>query len=320
MVTSPGASALGENEDSVRLLVQPRDGLSPLVSAIRQAKKHIDVMIFRFDRGELQKELETAVKRGVRVRALIAHTNRGGEANLRKLEQQLLEVGATVARTGDEFVRYHGKFMVIDRSALWLLGFNFTALDLKSRSFGVVTKQKSIVQEALKVFEADSVRQPFEPTAGALVVSPENARTLLSKFIGEARQQLLIYDPKIGDQAMIKLLKNRVKEGLDVRVIGKVGKRAGDVPHEKYPGKRLHVRAIVRDGREAFVGSQSLRTLELDKRREVGCIFRDASAVAELIKTFEDDWALTDSGKKSKEKDKREADGADSQREARAEA
>jgi phosphatidylserine/phosphatidylglycerophosphate/cardiolipin synthase-like enzyme len=254
-----------------------------------------------------------------RWRALIANTNRGGEANLRKLETQLLEAGAIVARTGTEFVRYHGKLMVVDRSALWLFGFNFTALDIaKSRSFGIVTKQKTVVQEALKLFEADTARQPFEPTAGALLVSPDNARVLLSEFVGGAKQQLLIYDPKIGDQAMIKLLKGLVKDGVDVRVIGKVGKRANDLPHEKYPGKRLHVRAIVRDGREAFVGSQSMRKLELDKRREVGLIFRDAAAVAELIKTFECDWKLTDSGKKAK--DKTEAGEADNQRDTRAEA
>jgi hypothetical protein len=42
-----------------------------------------------------------------------------------------------------------------------------------------------------------------------------------------------------------------------------------------FPGKRLHVRAIVRDGRRAFVGSQSLRKVELDERREVGIIIRD---------------------------------------------
>jgi len=141
---------------------------------------------------------------------------------------------------------------------------------------------------------------------------------LLSEFIGGAKQQLLIYDPKIGDQAMIKLLNNRAKDGVDVRVIGKIGKRGNDLPHEKYPGKRLHVRAIIRDGREAFVGSQSLRKLELDKRREVGLIFRDAAAVGELTKTFECDWKLTDSGKKPK--DKTEAGEADDQRETRAEA
>jgi hypothetical protein len=39
--------------------------------------------------------------------------------------------------------------------------------------------------------------------------------------------------------------------------------------------RRLHVRAMVRDGRRAFIGSQSLRRLELDERREIGLIIRD---------------------------------------------
>ena len=43
------------------------------------AKKTIDIVIFRFDRPEVEKALEAAVDRGVAVRALIAHTNQGGE-------------------------------------------------------------------------------------------------------------------------------------------------------------------------------------------------------------------------------------------------
>jgi hypothetical protein len=39
-----------------------------------------------------------------------------------------------------------------------------------------------------------------------------------------------------------------------------------------------------------FVGSQSLRTAELDDRREVGLIVQDAKAVKTLIETFESDW------------------------------
>jgi phosphatidylserine/phosphatidylglycerophosphate/cardiolipin synthase-like enzyme len=283
----------------VKLIVQPRDGLSSFISAIRTAKKEIDLVIFRFDRPEVQKTLDAAVKRGVRVRTLIANTNRGGEKNLRKLEQKLLEVGATVARTGDEFVRYHGKMMVIDRTDLWLMGFNLTALDTgSSRSFGIVSRRKAEVADALKLFEADVTRQPYVPNGSQLVVSPENARVLLSDFIKRAKQQLLIYDPKVSDNAIVKLLKDRAKHGVDVRVIGKVGNNAHDLPHEKYPGKRLHVRAIVRDRRDAFVGSQSLRRLELDGRREAGIIVRSGHVVSELLATFEEDWAQTDSGKK----------------------
>jgi cardiolipin synthase A/B len=306
----------------MKLIVQPRDGLSSFIAAIRMAKKEIDLVIFRFDRPDVQKALDVAVKRGVRVRTLIANTNRGGEKNLRKLEQKLLEVGATVARTGDEFVRYHGKMMVVDRADLWLMGFNLTALDTTgSRSFGVVSRRKSEVADALKLFEADVTRQPYVPNGSQLVVSPENARVLLCDFIKRAKQQLLIYDPKVSDTAIVKLLKERAKHGVDVRVIGKVGNNAHDLPHEKYPGKRLHVRAIVRDRRDAFVGSQSLRRLELDSRREAGIIVRNAQVVGELLATFEEDWAATDSGKQeSKKAEKTERAEADESHDAPAQA
>jgi phosphatidylserine/phosphatidylglycerophosphate/cardiolipin synthase-like enzyme len=53
---------------------------------------------------------------------------------------------------------------------------------------------------------------------------------------------------------------------------------------------RLHVRAIVRDGTTAFVGSQSLRKLELDGRREVGVIVTDARIAKKIQSVFETDW------------------------------
>jgi len=292
----------------MKLIVQPRDGWSEFLSAIRQAKREIDLVIFRFDRPDVAKALETAVKRGVVVRTLVAHTNHGGEKYLRKLEQRLLETGAIVSRTGDEFIRYHGKLMVVDRSVLWLMCFNLTALDVqRSRSFAVVSRQRSDVLQALKLFEADATRQPFEPSPSQLVVSPENARPVLVDFVRRAKKQLLIYDLKVADPAVLKILKEQVKCGVDVRILGKVSKGGNDLPHEKYPGKRLHARVIVRDHHDAFLGSQSLRKLELDKRREVGIIVKDQAVVAELARTFDEDWALTDSGKreaKRREKEK----------------
>lgn len=301
----------------MKLIVQPRDGMTGLISAIRQAKKEVSIVIFRCDSVELQQALEQAVKRGVKVQTLIAHTNRGGEKSLRKLEQKMLDAGALVARTGDEFVRYHGKMMVIDRQTLFVLGFNFTALDTsRSRSFGIVTRNKAEVQEALKLFEADATKQPFEPNGHNLVVSPENAREILIRFIGQARKQLFIYDPKVSDNAVMKLLKERVKAGVDVRIIGKVAANGKELKSEKYPGKRLHVRAIIRDGREAFVGSQSLRKLELDKRREVGLIVKAPGVVAEMIRTFEEDWAQTPSGKEA-EKESDKGDRKENGRDAR---
>ena len=79
----------------MELIIQPKDGLMPLVSAIKKATKQIDITIFRFDLRELQRALESAVTRGVKVHALIAqHLGRRAEA-------------APQARAGDAQRRRH---------------------------------------------------------------------------------------------------------------------------------------------------------------------------------------------------------------------
>jgi cardiolipin synthase len=291
----------------VDLIVQPDDGLEPILKAIKRASTSIDLIIFRFDLKAVERALEAAVARGVPVRALIAHTNSGGEKRLRQLEQRMLDAGVTVSRTADDLVRYHGKMMIVDRTYLHVYGFNYTALDLKSRSFGLVCRDRRCVQESLRLFEADAAKREFEPTFDAFVVSPENAREQLATFIKRARKQLFIWDPKVNDPQMIRLLQQRAKAGVDVRLIGKLAKRGGDaIRVAKFAGKRMHVRAMVRDGDTAFVGSQSLRALELDARREVGLLTKDAKVVKKLLEIYEADWAKTQTGAKELKEQKAE--------------
>jgi phosphatidylserine/phosphatidylglycerophosphate/cardiolipin synthase-like enzyme len=274
----------------MNLIVQPEAGLAPVVRAIQRARRSVDIAIFRTNREEIEKALGAAVQRGVKVRVLVAHTNRGGEGRLRKLEQRLLEAGTTVTRTGDDFVRYHGKFMVAD-DTLHLFGFNFTAVDtIKSRSFGVSTKNAGAVREARALFDADSSRQPYVPKRAPLVVSPETARETLLAFVKGARRQLLVYDVNIQDPVFIKLLAQQAAAGIDVRVIGKC-KGCKSIDVRPLRSMRLHVRAIVRDGMRAFVGSQSLRRIELDKRREVGVLITNGAVARQIRQIFEADWA-----------------------------
>ena len=277
----------------MKLLIQPDDGIAALLSGIRSARKSIEIVIFRFDRAEIEAALKAAVGRGVSVSALIAYTNRGGEINLRKLEMRLLEVGVAVSRTADDLVRYHDKLMIIDRRLLYVLSFNFTHLDIDhSRGFGIVTRNARLVQEAVKLFEADTTRNPYTPTLDTFVVSPANARKLLAAFIRKAKKELLIYDPKIADTEMLRALGERTKAGVEIKVIGRVGKRNPGLEVRNLVKLRLHTRTIIRDRHQAFVGSQSLRQAELDSRREVGVIVREPKVVNGLIKTFEADWAM----------------------------
>ena len=276
----------------MKLLIQPGDGIDRLVKGIKKAKKSVEIVLFRFDRSEIEEALVEAVERGVFVHALIAFTNRGGEEHLRKLEMHFLAKGITVARTAGDLVRYHGKMMIVNRKELYILAFNFTHLDIDhSRSFGLITRNSKLVQEAGKLFDADTKRQVYNPGNGKFVVSPLNARKEIAALIKGAKKELLIYDPKVSDRTMLRLLTERQAAGVDIRIIGEV---SGDrFPVRDLVRMRLHTRVILRDRQQAFVGSQSLRQLELDARREIGVIFRDGKIIASLLRTFEEDWAAS---------------------------
>jgi phosphatidylserine/phosphatidylglycerophosphate/cardiolipin synthase-like enzyme len=275
----------------VKLVIEPDHGVDSLLAAISAARRSIEIVIFRLDRPDIEAALKAAVARGVAVCALIAYTNRGGELNLRKLEMRLLEGGVAVSRTASDLARYHDKLVIIDRRVLFVLSFNFTDADIEhSRAFGVVTRNARLVKEAVRLFEADTTRQPFTSELKSFVVSPVNSRKALGDFIEEAQSELLIYDPKIADPAMVRLLAERKRAGITIKVIGQVSKKNSGLETRTLTRVRLHTRIIVRDRRHAFLGSQSLRTTELDERREVGIISGDERVVAGLTRTFEADW------------------------------
>lgn len=275
----------------MKLIIEPTDSVAPLLSAIKSAKKSIEIAIFRFDRRDVEMALKTAADRGVKVNVLIAFSNRGGEEGLRKLELRCLTAGIIVARTANDLIRYHAKYILIDRRVLYMLSFNFTHLDIDhSRAFGIVTTHANWITEAEKLFRADCTRTEYVPATETFVVSPANSRKVLGTFLKRAKKELLIYDPKISDKEMLNILQEQAKAGVEIKVIGSVD---GHAPFsvQKLSGTRLHTRTIIRDRHQAFVGSQSLRTAELDARREVGLIIDDAKLVAKLVGIFETDWA-----------------------------
>ena len=279
----------------MKLIFQPRDGATPLLTAIKKAKKSIDIAIFRFDRTDIEAELKAAAARGVKVTALIAYVNRGGEKHLRALEMRFLEAGIIVARTADDLIRYHDKLIIFDRKTLFMLSFNFTHLDIDhSRGFGIITSNTKIVQEAIKLFEADCTRTSYTAGLETFVVSPVNSRKVLTSFL-KAREKA-IADLRSGNLrpgGCPHICRNGPKAGVEVRIIGKASKRLG-LKVAKLTKIRLHTRTILKDASQAFIGSQSLREAELDSRREVGLIIREKKIVKQLTECFESDWSSTD--------------------------
>jgi cardiolipin synthase len=197
-----------------------------------------------------------------------------------------------VTRTADDLLRYHYKFMIVDRQILYILAFNYTHPNIgKTHSFGLITKNPTLVREATRLFEADVRRQTYTPELGTFLVSPINARQELSRFLEGANEQLFIYDPEISDRRMIRLLRGRAKAGVEIRLIGRVKKSSSKLEPNGLNRARFHTRTIIRDRNAAFIGSQSLRETELDRRRELGVIVQDHHVVHTLLNVFESDWA-----------------------------
>jgi cardiolipin synthase len=275
----------------MQVIIQPRDGIEPFLEGIRRAEERVEVILYRLDRLEIEQELVAAAARGVRVHALVTYTNKEDLKDIRKLERRLIERGVKVTRTAEDLVRYHSKMMLIDRRTLYLLTFNFTFLDIHhSRSFGVITDKPSLIAEAVRLFEADVNGQSYKVEAEHFVISPVNSRRKLSEFILGAKRQLLIYDGKLTDSRMIRLLETQADSGIEIKVIGAMSRTAEGVEVRRMPLIRLHAQAIIRDGSEVFFGSQSLRKVELDQRREVGLITSHSDAVQSFKIIFEMDW------------------------------
>jgi phosphatidylserine/phosphatidylglycerophosphate/cardiolipin synthase-like enzyme len=149
------------------------------------------------------------------------------------------------------------------------------------------------VREAQRLIKADEDRsEKFRPGKTDLVISPENARTRLTEFIRKAKHHLLVYDSGLTDDTMIGELQKRAKAGVRIKILGHLEKKwRGKRLKARSLYRRLHVRAMMRDGRRAFIGSQSMRRLELDERREVGILVRDVAIVKRLERIFESDWS-----------------------------
>ncbi len=99
----------------------------------------------------------------------------------------------------------------------------------------------------------------------------------------------MIYDVDLSDKEMLRILEERRAAGVKLKIIGHVA-RGKQLNVRTLRRMRLHTRVIIRDCKQAFLGSQSLRKPELDARREIGIIVSSPKIVSSLITVFEDDW------------------------------
>src|SRR5262245_25672871 len=282
---------------NVSLIIQPGDSFFPIVGAIDSATKSIKMTIFRMNDPIVKDALRNAVARKVQVQILVAIDSKGWIKRNKKLTEELAKLGVEVKAQRadkDKIKRYHYKFMLVDHSLSMILTFNPTQKNMHyTRDFGVVIRDEEITDELRRLFDADWNKGKFKPGTTPLVISPYNSRERLIKLLKSAKQTIRILDAKVEDTEVLGVLFKQAAAGCDVKIISRDTQLSNLLPNlqiKKLARYKLHAKCIVVDGKRFFVGSQNLREVSLNFRRELGIIIEDRALAGRIERVFDEDW------------------------------
>jgi phosphatidylserine/phosphatidylglycerophosphate/cardiolipin synthase-like enzyme len=188
-------------------------------------------------------------------------------------------MGANVTRHGARATKHHAKYIVVDQGPLVVASFNLTRKCFSETcDFAVMTWDPEAVTDAWRLFDADLLRRRLPPAAARsrLVIGPDWAMTAVRNLLSEATQSIRIIDHKLDDPRVLRLLRQKVRHGVDVAHLG----------HRVVHGLAAHGKVTLVDGRVALVGSLALSATSLSLRREVGLLVHDRVAVGRLEAFF----------------------------------
>lgn len=265
-----------------QVVLAPEARRRAVIDLIDGARERLRISVFRCDDREVLQTLAAAVRRGVRVDALVTGRAKGSKVNLRLLRLLLEHIGVHVVRYRDRTTKYHGKYMVVDGHAALVGSINLTRKCFdKTSDFVVVSRDGRVVAALTALFDADCRLGPT-PSVGVLaprvVVGPDHARARILKILGAARRSIRIVDRKLGDEEVLQVLVDRARAGVDVRI----------VQQKRVAGLVSHGRLLIVDDRTAVIGSMALSTRHLDHRREVALVVDDRAVVGELVSFFDE--------------------------------
>jgi phosphatidylserine/phosphatidylglycerophosphate/cardiolipin synthase-like enzyme len=185
--------------------------------------------------------------------------------------------------------------MTADNSIALIFTFNPTRENLHyTRDFGVELHDSKVASEIDRLFFADWEDISFTPDPNSpLLISPFNSRQKMTSLLMAAEKSIHIADAKLEDPAIVKLLVEKARSGVEVQVLGDEKHRKKLPPaiaSRATPRFKLHAKCTIIDGARAVIGSMNMRTQSFDRRREVSIVVDDADVIKRLNAVFTSDW------------------------------
>jgi cardiolipin synthase A/B len=280
----------------------PEAGEAPFVEPLLAAKKSIRVMVYMMGFGGILDALTQKAKEGVRVEVIL-----DGTAKLstnQKYFDALTTAGAIVHWSDPKWSYMHAKVLLVDDALAVISTGNYSkSFMLKERNFAVTDRDPEDVSALCELFDADFAKREPDMACTRLLVAPNNAKPRLLELIKSATTSIDVESMQFAERDVQAAILERKNAGVKVRVLVAdatwidTNVAAGVwLADNGMQGKQLsepsvHVKAIVVDGKRAYLGSENLSYTSLAKNREVGVISEQADLAAEMLSVFERDWA-----------------------------
>jgi len=289
------------------LIVEPGQGLSAIDRDVAAARTSVDVTMYELADTTIEDELVADARRGVAVRVLLngGYYGRGGFPENDAAAGYLRANGVAVRNTPAAFALTHQKTITIDGRTSLVMTLNLTSrYYASSRDFVVLDTRPADVAAIEAVFDADWDGASITPSAGSgeLVWAPGALAEQLA-LIAAARSTLAIENEEMGDGEIVAALCASGRRGVQVHVVMTYAAQwrgafeqlaACGVEVRTYAQDAplyIHAKAIVVDGREAFVGSQNFSWTSLEANRELGVVTTDRAIVSGVAATLAGDYA-----------------------------
>jgi cardiolipin synthase A/B len=294
----------GTTSVAVTLVVEPDDGAAKILDGIKNATRSVHCEMYLFTDNAARDALIAAKKAGREVQVLLEKAPYP-VTNANVTEYNALKAGGVDVRwTTGLFQLTHSKYCVIDAATAYVMTLNFTnAGFLANREYAAIDTDVDDVKQAEAVFAADFTGTAFKPVGGKLLLSPIDARVRLVGLLDGAATSIDVEMEELSDDDLENHFAAALGRGVAVRLVVpgsglssdtnatllRLKGRGAQIKGLSSPA--IHAKAIVVDGKRAYVGSINLTTASIDRNREVGLITETASVLDRLKATIDADYA-----------------------------
>ncbi len=288
---------------NVQIIVEPSDGGQALVTAIQNATTSVHMTMYLLSNTDVINAIIAQKNAGHDVKVILNKTFPDAGSSNTSSYNTLKNAGVNVVWASAKYTYTHEKCVILDGAQAWIMTMNATkSSPTDNREYLAIDSGVADVAEAEAVFQADFAAKDVS-FAGPLILSPVNARDSISAFIASATTSVDLEVESLSDYQVVGALTMKGDAGAQVRVVLSDASASNDQTQSVALLKQHHVlikqlskpyvhgKAIVVDGKTAFIGSQNFTTNSLINNRELGLLFSPASEVKKVADSIAADFA-----------------------------